>query len=351
MSAMLTGEGAALRLRLVASVATGSTTPAPPATTPSAPAPAPASASPTSAPGPKPPPPSPPTNSVAPAITGTAKEGQRLSATSGTWGGKRPIAFAYRWERCNPVCFTIADATKSTYVLVNGDVGFTVHVVVTASNADGSATATSNDSDVVTPIVSPTGQVALWHMDETSGTVMKDSARNHDGTLTGVAPGEPNGFTGTAYGFAGRSFVSVPSAGDLNPGDFDITITIHMKATLVPPPPTEDWDLIRKGVFTTAGGEFKMEYQPDGTASCGFNGSLAYNEIVGRGPVINDGQWHTVQCVKTSTGIRLVVDGVSFTKNGAVGAIANNEPVVIGSHGGSAEFFQGTLDEASIVIG
>ncbi len=126
---------------------------------------------------------------MAPEITGTAKEGQRLSATSGTWSGKQPIAFAYQWERCNPVCFTIADATKSTYVLVNGDVGFTVHVVVTASNADGSATATSNDSDVVIPIVSPTGQVALWHMDETSGTVMKDSARNHDGTLTAVTPG------------------------------------------------------------------------------------------------------------------------------------------------------------------
>ena len=284
-------------------------------------------------------------------LSGTAKEGQTLSATSGTWGGKQPITFAYRWERCNPICVTIAGATKSTYVLANEDVGFTVHAVVTATNADGTASATSNDSDVVTPIVSPTGQVALWHMNETSGKVMTDSARNHDGTLVGgVTPGEP-GFAGTAYGFAGKSFVSVPSAGDLNPGDFDITITVHVKATLVPQPPTEDWDLIRKGIFNTVGGEFKMEYQPDGTASCGFNGSLAYNEIVGQGPAINDGQWHTVQCVKTSTNIRLIVDGVAFTKSGAVGAIANNEPIILGSHAGTAEFFQGMLDEASIVIG
>ena len=52
------------------------------------------------------------------------------------------------WERCNPVCFTIPGATESTHVLANGDVGFTVHVVVTATNSDGSATATSNDTDV-----------------------------------------------------------------------------------------------------------------------------------------------------------------------------------------------------------
>ena len=302
---------------------------------------------------PAPPPGSPPSNTKTPTISGTAKEGQTLTATAGTWSGKQPITFAYQWERCNPVCFTISGATASTHVVANGDVGFTVHVVVTATNSDGSATATSSDTAVVTPIVSPTGQVALWHMDETSGTVMKDSARNHDGALHSVTPGVTPGFgaTGTAFGFAGKSFVSVPSAGDLNPGDFNITITTHMKATLVPQPPTEDWDLIRKGVFTTAGGEFKMEYQPTGKVSCGFNGSLAYNEILDQGPIVSDGQWHTVQCVKTATAIELIVDGQTFTKSGAVGAIANNEPIVLGSHAGTAEFFQGSLDEASITIG
>jgi hypothetical protein len=347
-SAVLTGAGDTLRLRLAIVVDAGAATP--PVTRQPAPS---APVLPPAAPAPPPPakPAPPPANTAPPEITGTAKEGQTLSTTTGTWSGKPRIAFSYQWERCNPVCFTISGATQSTYVVANADVGFTVHVVVTATNSDGSATATSSDTAPVTPIVSPTGQVALWHMDETSGTVMTDSARNHDGTSRSVVPGVPAGFAGTAYGFAGRSFVSVPSAGDLNPGAFDITITIHMKATLVPQPPTEDWDLIRKGVFTTAGGEFKMEYQPSGQASCGFNGSLAYNEIVGQGPVISDGAWHTVQCVKTATHIELIVDGVSFTKNGAVGAIANNEPIVIGSHAGTAEFFQGTLDEASIVVG
>ena len=205
----------------------------------------------------------------------------------------------------------------------------------------------------MTPIVSPTGQVALWHMDETSGTVMKDSARNHDGALHSVCPGVTPGFgaTGTAFGFAGKSFVSVPVRGRPEPRRLRHHHHHAHEGDPRPQPPTEDWDLIRKGVFTTAGGEFKMEYQPTGKASCGFNGSLAYNEILGQGPIISDGQWHTVQCVKTPRTIQLIVDGQTFTKSGAVGAIANNEPVVIGSHAGTAEFFQGSLDEASIPIG
>jgi hypothetical protein len=211
----------------------------------------------------------------------------------------------------------------------------------------------SSPTTPAAPPVSAIGQVALWHMDEMTGTVMHDSARNHQGTLHSVTLGVAPGFgsAGTAYGFATRSFVSVPSAGDLNPGDLDITLTVHMRTALAPPAPAHDWDLVRKGVFATSGGEFKMEYQPTGKASCGFKGSQALIEILDQGPALSDGLWHTVQCVKTATAIKLVVDGQTYTKSGVVGAIANNEPVVIGSHGGTSEFFRGALDEVGVVIG
>ncbi len=75
--------------------------------------------------------------------------------------------------------------------------------------------------------------VARWKMDETSGTVMRDSVAGHDGSLHSVVVGRP-GFKGTAYGFTGSSYVSVPSAGDLNPGSANITISMHLKATSVP---------------------------------------------------------------------------------------------------------------------
>ena len=193
----------------------------------------------------------------------------------------------------------------------------------------------------------PPGLVALWHMDETSGTVAHDSIAGHDGILHSVQLGLA-GFSGTAFGFNGSSsYISVPSASDLNPGAANLTITIHLKSTSVPATP--DWDLIRKGLYTTSGGEYKMEYQPSGQASCGFNGSGGYSELMA-GPAINDGQWHTVQCVKTATAIQVVVDGQTFSKAANIGSTANTDAVPIGARPGS-EFFKGSLDEASIQIG
>lgn len=56
-----------------------------------------------------------------------------------------------------------------------------------------------------------TGTVALWHMDETSGTTMFDSVGTHNGTLHSVQLGQ-TGFSGRSYGFNGSSsYVAVPS--------------------------------------------------------------------------------------------------------------------------------------------
>lgn len=193
------------------------------------------------------------------------------------------------------------------------------------------------------------GTVALWHMDETTGTVMHDSVGTHNGTLHSVQLGLP-GFTGTSYGFNGSSsYVTVPSSGDLNPGSANITFTIHLKTTGTPPPAPADWDLFRKGVYTSAGGEYKMELQQTGKLSCGFKGSAGSAGLTA-GPAINDGRWHTVSCVKASTAIELVVDGVVFTKAKTIGSIANTAAVVIGAHPGS-DWYKGQLDEASILIG
>src|SRR5213079_1773429 len=123
--------------------------------------------------------------------------------------------------------------------------------------------------------------------------------------------------------------------------------TIHVKTTQAPASP--DWDLIRKGLYTTPGGEWKMEYQPSGQASCGFKGSSGYSELIA-GPAINDRQWHTIRCVKTPSAIQVVVDGQTFSKAANVGSIANSDPVVIGARPGS-EFFRGSLDEASVTYG
>jgi hypothetical protein len=212
----------------------------------------------------------PPANTALPTVSGTAQVGQTLRVSSGGWAGSQPLSYAYQWQRCDSGgagCGPIAGATGSSYLVASGDAGNTLRVAATASNSAGSATATSAATAVVQQAgAPPPGQVALWHIDETSGTVMYDSVGGHNGTLSNVQTGLP-GFSGFAYGFNGSSsYVSVPSADNLNPGSADITITIHIKTTGTPPPSPADWDLIRKGLYTTTGGEYKMEFQQSGQA-------------------------------------------------------------------------------------
>ncbi|HUR85213.1 MAG TPA: hypothetical protein VMY78_07700 [Solirubrobacteraceae bacterium] len=92
-----------------------------------------------------------PSSTAAPAVSGTAAEGRVLSATQGTWKGTPAIAFAYAWRRCAAaVCSAIAGATDTTYRLAAADVGKTVRVAVTATNAGGATTTASAATATVT---------------------------------------------------------------------------------------------------------------------------------------------------------------------------------------------------------
>lgn len=88
-------------------------------------------------------PPIAPSNQSAPAITGATTVGRALLASTGTWSGTAPIAYAYQWQRCNPVCASIAGATGPAYTLTVADLGAHVRVVVAASNSAGSGVAAS----------------------------------------------------------------------------------------------------------------------------------------------------------------------------------------------------------------
>jgi hypothetical protein len=99
----------------------------------------------------------PPVNTVAPAITGTAQEGQIVTCSTGTWTGTPTITFAYQWKRNGS---NIGSATNSTYTLVTADVSQSITCQVTATNGAGSASATSN---TITPIaaVDPDAQAFI----------------------------------------------------------------------------------------------------------------------------------------------------------------------------------------------
>jgi hypothetical protein len=88
-------------------------------------------------------------------VCGVYASGMTLTAGSGTWAGG-PTGFAYQWQRCGTdgtKCANISGATGTTYVLTDADVTHTVTVSVTGVNSDGSSTAVS----LATPIVSSAG--------------------------------------------------------------------------------------------------------------------------------------------------------------------------------------------------
>lgn len=81
----------------------------------------------------------PPVNIAEPTISGGATEGDTLTAGHGTWLGF-PTSFTYVWKR-NTVA--IGGATAATYVLTAPDIHASITVTVTATNVNGSDTATS----------------------------------------------------------------------------------------------------------------------------------------------------------------------------------------------------------------
>jgi hypothetical protein len=100
-----------------------------------------------------------PVNTAPPTISGTTQVGQTLTAGDGAWTNS-PTSFAYQWLRCNPggnSCGPVANGTQKTYTLVAADAGQTMRVRVTATNADGSTAAQSNETVQITPAGSTSG--------------------------------------------------------------------------------------------------------------------------------------------------------------------------------------------------
>jgi len=127
-----------------------------------------------------------PNNTSPPTITGTAREGNTLTAHNGSWANA-PTSFTYQWQRCGADgtgCADITGATNQTYTLTSADADHTVRVQVTAKNADGQSTANSAPTDVVSSRSAPvnTGKPTI------SGTPrVGEELTASNGTWTGGA--------------------------------------------------------------------------------------------------------------------------------------------------------------------
>ena len=98
---------------------------------------------------------SPPVNTAAPVVTGTAQQGQTLTAGSDAWSGASSTSVVWQRRASGGDWAAIAGATARTYVLAAADVDAEVRAVVTATNADGSASAASDARGPVITNVAP----------------------------------------------------------------------------------------------------------------------------------------------------------------------------------------------------
>jgi hypothetical protein len=189
---------------------------------------------------------------------------------------------------------------------------------------------------------------ADWQMNEIFGQMIDESGNNNHGNPTDVVQ------TGSRYVFNGStSRVAVPDDDSLDPAARDITL----KASVMVPNAAMDddsYDVVRKGLSGTRGGDYKMEIASDPTVGklhCLFKGTGGrVNKVASRDIV--DGNWHTLECIKTSTSVVAKVDGRSFTKTGSAGSIANSTEVLVGAKTTNPfdDVFEGSMDYVSIHI-
>ena len=152
-----------------------------------------------------------PTNTALPVITGTARTGETLTTSRGSWTSS-PSTYTYQWKRASTVggSYTnIASATDRTYDLTDADIDKFIKVSVIATNIIGSSSAVLSaatsavidltDSVVptaTTPVATATGFTFTisnfsnsynYVVTTTKGTVSRST---DDVTVTGLVAGE-----------------------------------------------------------------------------------------------------------------------------------------------------------------
>lgn len=191
----------------------------------------------------------PPVNTVLPAISGTLAIGQVLSTTDGTWTGTAPIVYTYQWKRNGA---DIGGATANTYTLTTSDPGTTITSTVTATNAGGSASATSAG---VTPSALLLIYDSYWKLEAASGNRV-DSIFTND--LAPVnTPGNAPGIVDNGVSLVRTSsqYLTIASNPALAVGDIDFSIDGFVKLTT-----DVSMDLVQKYVAAGAQRQYALTY-------------------------------------------------------------------------------------------
>jgi hypothetical protein len=201
--------------------------------------------------------------------------------------------------------------------------------------------------------------VAVWLMTETSGTTMTDSSGNGNNGVTSHV--RMTGANGYVFDPSSRSKVVVASSPSLNPGTSTFSYTVTMQSSHVPAAGT-DYDVLRKGIASTTGGEYKLEIvraNSQGRAFCLVKDARGVGVSVRGTTNVTDGRAHTITCTKTATGLTLKVDALTprtAKVSSGLGSISNTKALVVGAKsptvtGSAGDWYNGTLLQARISVG
>ena len=179
-----------------------------------------------------------PVLSTPPTIVGPPEAGELLAAVPGGWVGGKPLAFTYQWRSCDAAganCVPIVGATAESYRPVSTDVGHSLKAVVTATSAQGAATAITAPTATVSPAGTSPGARP------TNLTAPEILGQDQDGQVltssVGTWTGAPQTFTyrWRRCDASGASCIAIPHATGprrtLTPDDIGSTLSLVVTAT------------------------------------------------------------------------------------------------------------------------
>jgi hypothetical protein len=189
---------------------------------------------------------------------------------------------------------------------------------------------------------------ALWNMDSLP-TMVDSAGGDNNGTTRNVT------LSGGAYVFNGKdSLATVKDHPALNPGSANIRLTARISLTKVPTS-NQSFDVVRKGLTTSAGGDYKLEIVRSSSgqaiASCVFKDSSGKVAMARSSAALAINGFTTVACTKNSSGATVSVAGQTRSVSARIGAISNTAPVYVGGKGDGTDTVPGRIDLVKIEIG
>jgi concanavalin A-like lectin/glucanase superfamily protein len=196
-------------------------------------------------------------------------------------------------------------------------------------------------------------------LNESSGasTAVDSSGHHHDGrvgNLVRMGAGQATfPLLARNASLGSGPLIEVPDAADgsLDPGKGTFTITMRYRTTHA------FGNIVQKGQATSSGGQVKLQ-QPKGKLTCMFKTSSG-TATAGSGQVqMDNGAWHTVQCVRTTSSVTMYVDGKRTGRSThSTGNLDNSLPWTIGGKPNcdgttvTCDYFAGDVDYLRLTKG